>query len=64
MNTIIESYHLKIKDLGSAENKVVNDIFCVDAILNDIAHFSQKRKTELFKKKMKKTYSKHHTETV
>jgi small-conductance mechanosensitive channel len=56
MNKIIDSYDLQIKDLVSAENKVVHDIFYVDAILNDITHFSQKRKTELFRKNEKNIF--------
>jgi potassium-dependent mechanosensitive channel len=49
MNEIIAIYDLNIRNLITAENKVVQDIFYVDAIINDINHFNAKRKSELFK---------------
>lgn len=56
-NRIIDGYDLKIKELISAENKIVQDIFYVDAILKDITHFNDKRKQALFKQNEKNIFS-------
>lgn len=57
INRIIDSYDLKIKEMISAENKIVQDIFYVDAILKDIAHYNVKRKQALFKQNEKNIFS-------
>jgi len=57
INSIIESYDLKIKELISAENKIVQDIFYADAILQDIAHYNNKRKLTLFKQNEKNIFA-------
>jgi potassium-dependent mechanosensitive channel len=57
INRIIESYDLKTKEMISAENKVVQDIFYADAILQDIALYNNKRKLELFKQNEKNIFA-------
>lgn len=57
INGIIESYDLKIKEIISAENKVVQDIFYADAILKDIALYNNKRKLTLFKQNEKNIFA-------
>lgn len=57
INLIIDGYDLKIKEMISAENKIVQDIFYVDAILKDITHFNEKRKQALFKQNEKNIFS-------
>ena len=57
ISSIIESYDLKIKEMISAENKVVQDIFYADAILQDITLYNNKRKLELFKQNEKNIFA-------
>ena len=57
INRIIESYDLKIKEIITAENKVVQDIFYADAILKDIALYNDKRKLTLFKQSEKNIFA-------
>ncbi len=57
INRIIESYNLKTKELISAENKVIQDIFYADAILQDIELYNNKRKLELFKQNEKNIFA-------
>jgi small-conductance mechanosensitive channel len=57
INRIIESYDLKIKEMISAENQIVQDIFYADAILQDITLYNNKRKQELFKQNQKNIFA-------
>ncbi len=57
INRIIESYDFNIRELISAENKIVQDIFYADAILHDIAHYNNMRKLTLFKQNEKNIFA-------
>ena len=57
ISSIISDYDIMIRELVSAENKIIQDINFADSILNDIASLKEKRRAELFKKSEKNIFS-------
>ena len=57
MNQIINEFDLRIRNLITTENKIVQDIVFVDGILNEINSLNDKRKSELFKQNEKNIFS-------
>lgn len=54
---IIQRYDLRIKDLVTAENKIMQDIIFIEGILSDINSLIDKRRAELFKQNEKNIFA-------
>ena len=54
---VIQRYDMRIRDLVTSENKIMQDVIYIDGILNDINLLIDKRRAELFKQNEKNIFA-------